>query len=44
VVGGAAVEVLAVGLVLTRAGVQKRPGSRLVEVKVGVGLGAEHML
>jgi hypothetical protein len=44
VVGGAAVEVPAIELVLTRAGVQKRPGSRLVEVEVDVGLGAEHML
>jgi hypothetical protein len=44
VVGGTTVEVPAVELVLTKAGVQKCPGSRLIEVKVGVGLGAEHVL
>jgi hypothetical protein len=44
VVGGAIIEVLAVELVLTRAGVQKCPSSRLIEVEVGVGLGAEHVL
>jgi hypothetical protein len=44
VVGGVTVEVPAVELVLTRASVQKRSGSRLVEVEVGVGLGAKHVL
>jgi hypothetical protein len=44
VVGGAAIEVPSVELVLTRVDVQKHPGSRLVEVEVGIGLGAEHVL
>jgi hypothetical protein len=44
VVGGATIEVPFVELVLTRVNVQKHSGSRLVEVEVGIGLGAEHVL